>query len=118
MAKDDDETVEGQPVEEPGFETSEDEAAGEVAASEEPGTEAEAPAEEGGEVTQEAPVEEAAGEEEGEQIPAFVEEYKPKSDIYTLVLVLTFLAFVTVIVLAGMEAHEFYDVQFWLFKKD
>lgn len=118
MAKDDDETVEGQPAEEPGFETSEDEAAGEVAASEEPGTEAEAPVEEG-DVTQEAPVEEAAGEgDEGEQIPAFVEEYKPKSDIYTLVLVLTFLAFVTVIVLAGMEAHEFYDVQFWLFKKE
>lgn len=115
MAREDDETTEGQPAEEPGFETSEDEAAGEVAASEEPGTEAEAPVEEG-DVTQEAPVEEAAGE--GEQIPAFVEEYKPKSDIYTLVLVLTFLAFVTVIVLAGMEAHEYYDVQFWLFKKE
>ena len=42
---------------------------------------------------------------------------KPKSDVYTALLVLCCLAFIGGIVLAGMELHEYYDVNFWVFKK-
>ncbi len=42
---------------------------------------------------------------------------KPKSDAFTVLLVLSFVAFLTGIVLAGMELHEYYDVQFWVFSK-
>jgi len=43
--------------------------------------------------------------------------HKPKSDVYTMILVLTFLAFLTGCVVAGREAWENYDVQFWVFTK-
>ena len=42
---------------------------------------------------------------------------KPKSDVYTALLILCCLAFIGGIVLAGMELHEYYDVQFWVFGK-
>lgn len=43
--------------------------------------------------------------------------HKPKSDVYTLLLVLTFLAFLGGSIVAGREAWENYDVQFWVFTK-
>ena len=42
---------------------------------------------------------------------------KPKSDVYTLILILTFVAFLAGCVVAGREAWENYDVQFWVFTK-
>ena len=63
-----------------------------------------------------------AMEAEEEAAPAateFVPEqtHKAKSDVYTLILVLTFIAFLTGCVVAGREAWENYDVQFWVFSK-
>jgi hypothetical protein len=43
--------------------------------------------------------------------------HKPKSDVYTMLLILTFLAFLTGCIVAGREAWENYDVQFWVFTK-
>ena len=43
--------------------------------------------------------------------------HKPKSDVYTLILILTFVAFLTGCIVAGREAWENYDVQFWVFSK-
>ncbi len=43
--------------------------------------------------------------------------HKPKSDVYTMILILTFLAFLTGCIVAGREAWENYDVQFWVFTK-
>ena len=43
--------------------------------------------------------------------------HKPKSDVYTMLLILTFLAFLTGCIVAGREAWENYDVQFWVFSK-
>ena len=65
---------------------------------------------------------EAAEEGAEEAAPAateFVPEQasKPKSDVYTLILILTFLAFLTGCIVAGREAWENYDVQFWVFTK-
>ena len=61
-------------------------------------------------------------EAEEEAAPAateFVPEqtHKPKSDVYTLILILTFVAFLTGCIVAGREAWENYDVQFWVFTK-
>lgn len=49
----------------------------------------------------------------------FVPDYggKPKSDVYTALMVLSFVAFLGGMVLAGMELYEYYDVQFWMFTK-
>src|SRR4029079_14349674 len=72
---------------------------------------------------EEEPVEETeAMEAEEEAAPAateFVPEqtHKPKSDVYTLIRILTFVAFLTGCVVAGREAWENYDVQFWVFSK-
>ena len=73
---------------------------------------------------EEEPVEETEAMEatEEEAAPAateFVPEqtHKPKSDVYTLILVLTFVAFLTGCIVAGREAWENYDVQFWVFTK-
>ena len=44
--------------------------------------------------------------------------HKPKSDVYTMLLVLTFLAFLSGCIVAGREAWENYDVQFWVFNKE
>ena len=43
--------------------------------------------------------------------------HKPKSDVYTMLLVLTFLAFLAGSIVAGREAWENYDVQFFVFTK-
>jgi hypothetical protein len=42
---------------------------------------------------------------------------KPKSDVYTVLLILTFIAFLAGAILSGREAWEHYDVQFWVFSK-
>ncbi len=44
--------------------------------------------------------------------------HKPKSDVYSLILILTFVAFLAGSIVAGREAWEHYDVQFWVFTKD
>ena len=43
---------------------------------------------------------------------------KPKADVYTLILILTFVFFVAGIIIAGKELYEAYDVQFWVFTKE
>ena len=65
---------------------------------------------------------EAMDATEEEAAPAateFVPEqtHKPKSDVYTLILILTFVAFLAGCIVAGREAWENYDVQFWVFTK-
>ena len=62
---------------------------------------------------------EATEEEAAPAATEFVPEqtHKPKSDVYTLILILTFVAFLTGCVVAGREAFENYDVQFWVFTK-
>ena len=44
--------------------------------------------------------------------------HKPKSDAWTLMLVLTFLAFAVGAGVAGREAWEHYDVEFYMFSKE
>lgn len=61
--------------------------------------------------------------EQEEAAPAATEfvpdqAHKPKSDVYTMLLVLTFLAFLAGSIVAGREAWENYDVQFWVFNKE
>ena len=53
-------------------------------------------------------------------IRRFVAEasHKPKSDAWTLMLILTFLAFAVGAGVAGREAWEHYDVEFWMFSKE
>ena len=60
-----------------------------------------------------------ATEEAAPAATEFVPEqtHKPKSDVYTLILILTFVAFLTGCVVAGREAWENSDVQFWVFTK-
>ena len=60
-----------------------------------------------------------AAEEAAPAATEFVPEqtHKPKSDVYTMILILTFVAFLTGCVVAGREAWENYDVQFWVFTK-
>src|SRR5947207_6193065 len=60
-----------------------------------------------------------SAEEAAPAATEFVPEqtHKPKSDVYTLILILTFVAFLTGCVVAGREAWENYDVQFWVFSK-
>jgi len=63
--------------------------------------------------------EEMAHEDAAPAATEFVPEqtHKPKSDVYTMILILTFLAFLTGCIVAGREAWENYDVQFWVFTK-
>ena len=65
-------------------------------------------------------MEAAEAEEAAPAATEFVPEQasKPKSDVYTLILILTFVAFLTGCVVAGREAWENYDVQFWVFNKE
>ena len=60
-----------------------------------------------------------SAEEAAPAATEFVPEqtHKPKSDVYTMILILTFVAFLTGCVVAGREAWENYDVQFWVFTK-
>lgn len=101
---------------------------GEAMAPQEPGTEAEgfeSEVTQTSEVTQEAPVLEEGGPvvEEGAglpppQVPAFAIEYKPRSDVYTLLLIFSFMIFTTIAILAGKEAYDFYDCEFYIFGKE
>ena len=43
---------------------------------------------------------------------------KPKSDVYTMLLIFTFIAFLAGIIIAGRELFEAYDVQFWVFSRE
>ena len=66
---------------------------------------------------------EAAPEEdmdEGIEATEFTPEFstKPKSDIYTMLLILTFVAFLTGIMIAGKELYDNYDVMFWVLSKE
>ena len=63
--------------------------------------------------------EEMAQEDAAPAATEFVPEqaHKPKSDVYTLILILTFVAFLAGCIVAGREAWENYDVQFWVFTK-
>ena len=63
---------------------------------------------------------EASEEEAAPAATEFVPEqtHKPKSDVYSLILILTFVAFLTGCIVAGREAWENYDVQFWVFSKN
>ena len=64
-------------------------------------------------------MEASEAEEAAPAATEFVPEqtHKPKSDVYTMILILTFVAFLTGCVVAGREAWENYDVQFWVFTK-
>lgn len=42
---------------------------------------------------------------------------KPKPDVYTVMLIVAFVAFLTGVLITATELHEFYDVQFWVFSK-
>ena len=60
---------------------------------------------------------------EEESAPAgadFVPEstHKPKSDVYSAMLVLTFVVVLAGTIIAGREAWEHYDIQFYMFKKE
>ncbi|MBI4565003.1 MAG: hypothetical protein HY716_09965 [Planctomycetes bacterium] len=59
--------------------------------------------------------EEAAASEGAEFVPEVVQ--KPRSDVYTLLLVLAFVGFLAGIIIVGTELREHYDVQFWVFTK-
>ncbi len=65
--------------------------------------------------TEEQPIADEGAVEGAEFVPEVVS--KPKSDVYSAMLVLAFLAFAVGIYLAGNELNEFYDVQFWVFTK-
>ncbi|MHC4606180.1 MAG: hypothetical protein ACYTAF_04520 [Planctomycetota bacterium] len=59
--------------------------------------------------------------EESLQAQEFVPEgpKRAKSDVYTLLLILTFVAFVTASIIGGRELYDNYDVQFWgIFSKE
>lgn len=43
--------------------------------------------------------------------------HKPKPDVYSVLLILAFVAFFIGILIAGRELHQSYDVQFWVFTK-
>jgi hypothetical protein len=72
------------------------------------------------EITEETEAVEEAQEEAAPAATEFVPEqtHKPKSDVYTMLLVLTFLGFLAGCIVAGREAWENYDVQFWVFNKE
>jgi len=59
--------------------------------------------------------EEGAPVEGAEFVPEAIA--KPRSDVYTLILILTVVAFIAGCIIAGRELFEHYDVQFWMFTK-
>lgn len=70
-------------------------------------------------VQEEAPVEEAPAEEPPaeEEAPVEAEPAElppPKSNVWTLLLVLSCVFMLTGIILIGNELHEFYHVNFWV----
>jgi hypothetical protein len=113
-----DPTIMGQPPDDPN--ATQAEADEPVVLSPEPGAESEGVEEATSELTQEAPLLEELPEEPAHvpQVPAFPIDVKPRSDIYTMMLILSFITFVTVAILAGNEAYNHYDVQFYVFSKE
>ena len=75
------------------------------------------PAAEDEEVTEGIEPQEEQGAPAGAE---FVPEaaHRPKSDVYTLILILSFLAFLAGSIVAGREAWQHYDVQFFMFTKE
>jgi hypothetical protein len=67
-------------------------------------------------VTEEAEVQEEASPAGAEFVPEAT--HKPKSDVYSAMLILTFLVFLAGSIIAGREAWEHYDVQFYMFSKE
>lgn len=61
------------------------------------------------------PVQEGAAPAGAEFVPD--KSSKPKSDSYTAMLILAFVAFLTGTIVSGREAWEHYDVQFGMFEK-
>lgn len=61
------------------------------------------------------------GAEEGAPVEGaeFVPEAagRPRSDVYTVLLLLALLAFIAGCIVAGRELYQDYDVQFWVFTK-
>ncbi len=62
---------------------------------------------------------EEAQDEVAEEGAEFVPEsgLKPRSDVYSLILILTFVGFLAGCIVAGRELWDHYDVQFWVFSK-
>lgn len=69
---------------------------------------------EGG-TTEEAVAAEEGAVEGAEFVPEVAAKAKP--DVFTALLVIAFVAFLTGIILAGNELHDYYDVAFWVFTK-
>ncbi len=61
-------------------------------------------------------VAEGAAAEAGEFIPE-ASAAKPQNDVFTLLLILAFAAFLFGTLIVGYELHDFYDVQFFIFGK-
>ena len=68
------------------------------------------------EVTEDMEAQEEASPAGAEFVPEAT--HKPKSDVYSAMLILTFLVFLAGAIVAGREAWEHYDVQFYMFNKD
>ena len=67
-------------------------------------------------VTEEVEAQEEASPAGAEFVPEAT--HKPKSDVYSAMLILTFLVFLAGAIIAGREAWEHYDVQFYMFSKE
>ena len=67
-------------------------------------------------VTEEVEAQEEASPAGAEFVPEAT--HKPKSDVYSAMLILTFLVFLAGAIIAGREAWENYDVQFYMFSKE
>ena len=68
------------------------------------------------EVTEDVEVQEEASPAGAEFVPEAT--HKAKSDVYSAMLILTFLVFLAGAIVAGREAWEHYDVQFYMFTKE
>ena len=68
------------------------------------------------EVTEDMEAQEEASPAGAEFVPEAT--HKPKSDVYSAMLILTFLVFLAGAIVAGREAWEHYDVQFYMFTKE
>ncbi len=61
--------------------------------------------------------EDAGGDAEGVELQE-AGSLRPKSDIFTLMLILAFVAFLTGCIIAGRECWDNYDVQWLLWTKE
>ncbi len=53
-----------------------------------------------------------------QEAPVYLQELKPKSDVWTLILFLTLVLFIVTITLTCMELYDIYDVTWGIFKKE